>query len=200
MNTITPSGNITSSTSFTPVHNGTYIVKATPIAEGYHVIEGETLFIVEKQSSLLVETETDCNITTITVKTDVGGGVEGANVVVNGYTFKTSENGVIEFRLGNTTQLIIHAEKFGFNPIVESVKLESSVIPFPDQTHLPTDPDGDGLYEDINANGRMDFDDVVQFFKYLEWIESNQPNPLLFDFNTNGRIDFDDIRKLFNEV
>ena len=76
----------------------------------------------------------------------------------------------------------------------------TNVIPFPDHTNPPTDPDGDGLYEDINGNLRTDFDDVVQFFKYLEWVESNQSNPLLFDFNTNGRIDFDDIRKLFNEV
>ena len=83
---------------------------------------------------------------------------------------------------------------------VSAILNVTSVIPFPNQTNPPTDPDGDGLYEDINGNGRMDFDDVVQFFKYLEWTEANQANPLLFDFNTNGRIDFDDIRKLFNEV
>ncbi|PXF61588.1 MAG: hypothetical protein C4B59_03290 [Candidatus Methanogaster sp.] len=123
LKTTTPSGNATNSTSFIPDHNGTYIVKATPIAEGYCVVEGETLFIVEKQSSLVIETRTVGNTTTITVKTDFGGVVEGADVVVNGYTAKTDVDGEVEFGSFNTTQLIIQADKFGFNPAVVSVNI-----------------------------------------------------------------------------
>jgi len=123
LKTTMPSGNTTNSTSFIPDHNGTYIVKATPIAEGYCVVEGETLFIVEKQSSLVIETRTVGNATTITVKTDLGGVVEGADVVVNGYTAKTDVDGEVEFGSFNTTQLIIQAEKFGFNPAVVSVNI-----------------------------------------------------------------------------
>jgi hypothetical protein len=74
-----------------------------------------------------------------------------------------------------------------------------SVVPLPGYDNPPTDPDGDGLYEDLNGNGRKDFDDVVQLFKYLEWIEANEPIAC-FDFNGNGRIDFDDIVQLFKEV
>ncbi|GAH73945.1 unnamed protein product, partial [marine sediment metagenome] len=74
-----------------------------------------------------------------------------------------------------------------------------SVIPLPGYTNPPTDPDGDGLYEDLNGNGRKDFNDVVEFFKYMEWIEDNESIPC-FDFNGNSRIDFDDIVKLFKEV
>jgi len=63
----------------------------------------------------------------------------------------------------------------------------------------PTDPDGDGLFEDINGNGRLDFDDVVKFFKHF-----NEP-PIkqyfkFYDFNRNGRLDFDDIVRLFRKV
>ncbi len=123
VSTTTPSGNVISSTSFVPYHNGTYIVKAKPVAEGYCVVEGETLFIVEKQSSLVVETETIDNTTMIKVKTDAGGAVKSADVVVNGHTSKTDENGVVEFTSTNATQLIIRAEKFGFNPAVVSVNL-----------------------------------------------------------------------------
>ena len=123
LETITPSGDVTDLTSFVPVHNGTYIVKAEPIAEGYCVIEGETLFIVERQSSLFVETETVDNATVITVRTDAGGVVEGAHVVVNGYVLKTDEEGVVEFISANATQLVISAEKFGFNPAVILVNL-----------------------------------------------------------------------------
>ena len=72
------------------------------------------------------------------------------------------------------------------------------VIPLPDGS-LPADPDGDGLYEDVNGNGRKDFDDVVKFFTYMEWIADNEPISC-FDFNGNGRIDFDDVVKLFEEI
>ncbi len=75
----------------------------------------------------------------------------------------------------------------------------TSVTPLPDHINPPTDPDGDGLYEDINGNGMIDFDDIVQFFKYMEWIENNEPIHC-FDFNKNDHIDFDDIVKLFEEI
>jgi len=83
---------------------------------------------------------------------------------------------------------VIHGE-------IEVIEL----IPFPGFTNPPTDPDGDGLYEDINGNNRKDFNDVVIFFKYLEWVKDNQPiDP--FDFNGNQRIDFDDVVKLFRKI
>ncbi len=64
---------------------------------------------------------------------------------------------------------------------------------------IPTDPDSDGLYEDINGNGRKDFNDVVIFFENLEWAAANEP-VAYFDFNSNGRIDFNDIIRLFEEL
>jgi PKD repeat protein len=73
------------------------------------------------------------------------------------------------------------------------------VVNFPGMTNPPTDPDSDGLYEDINGNDRKDFNDVVMFFNYLEWIPVNQTFSS-FDFNGNGRIDFNDIIKLFEEL
>jgi len=86
------------------------------------------------------------------------------------------------------------------NPMVDPGQLTVlAVVPLPGYDNPPTDPDGDGLYEDLNGNGRKDFDDVVQLFKYLEWIEANEPIAC-FDFNGNGRIDFDDIVQLFKEV
>jgi len=86
------------------------------------------------------------------------------------------------------------------NPFVDPGQLKvASVIPLPGQVDPPTDPDGDGLYEDLNGNGGLDFDDVVQFFKHLEWIEANEPIAC-FDFNGNGGIDFDDIVRLFKEI
>jgi PKD repeat protein len=60
----------------------------------------------------------------------------------------------------------------------------------------PTDMDGDGLYEDVNGNGRKDFADVVLYFNQMTWIGANEP-VRLFDYNGNGRIDFADVVWLF---
>jgi len=73
------------------------------------------------------------------------------------------------------------------------------VLPLPGFTNPPTDPDGDGIYEDINGNNRLDFADVILFFNRMTWIGANEPVGA-FDLNGNGRIDFADIVALFNEI
>ena len=84
------------------------------------------------------------NITIITVTTDLGGVVENADVVVNGYASKTNEKGDVTFDSFNTSQLIIKAEKFGFNPIVATVNIS-------DETRKG----------DINHNGAITAADVL---------------------------------------
>ena len=75
------------------------------------------------------------------------------------------------------------------------------VEPFPGYTKVPTDPDGDGLYEDINGNGRLDFDDVVAFYLNMQWVRNNSAVGIApYDFNQNGRIDYDDVVQLYLEV
>jgi PKD repeat protein len=61
----------------------------------------------------------------------------------------------------------------------------------------PTDTDGDGLYDDLNGNGRKDFADVVLYFNQMTWIAANEP-VAFFDYNGNSRIDFADVVWLFN--
>ena len=57
------------------------------------------------------------------------------------------------------------------------------------------DPNGDGLCEDVNGNGRKDFADVVLLFNQLDWCSRHAP--WAFDFNGNGRVDFADVVRLF---
>ncbi|WP_226023135.1 glycoside hydrolase family 16 protein [Halomicrobium salinisoli] len=63
----------------------------------------------------------------------------------------------------------------------------------------PTDPDGDGLYEDLNGNGEADFEDVVTYF-------DNMDDPAVtdhvdyYDYNGNGEADFADLVDLFEQV
>jgi PKD repeat protein len=68
----------------------------------------------------------------------------------------------------------------------------------PGKTSLPTDPDYDGIYEDLNGDDRMDFEDITLFFAQLDWVAANEPAGA-FDPNGNGRTDFDDIVKVFGE-
>ncbi len=44
------------------------------------------------------------------------------------------------------------------------VNVSSPVIAVPPGLEAPLDGAGDGLFEDINGNGRADFADVVLFF------------------------------------
>lgn len=82
---------------------------------------------------------------------------------------------------------------------VSGVPTAPTPIPIEGFTLLPTDPDSDGIYEDLNGNNDLDFNDVVVYFKKMEWILANEPVSL-FDFNGNNDIDFNDVVRLFKEV
>jgi PKD repeat protein len=69
----------------------------------------------------------------------------------------------------------------------------------PGGTGAPLDANGDGRYEDVNGNGRMDFADVVLYFNQMTWIAANEPVGF-FDYNGNGRVDFADVVALFNAL
>jgi PKD repeat protein len=75
----------------------------------------------------------------------------------------------------------------------------SAVVAVPGGAGVPTDTNGDGLYDDVNGNGRRDFADVVLYFNQVTWIVANEPVGF-FDYNGNGRIDFDDVVWLFDHL
>ena len=63
----------------------------------------------------------------------------------------------------------------------------------------PTDPDGDGHYEDLNGNGRLDYEDIEILFSNFD-ADSVTMNASAYDFNENGQLDFDDVVDLYEEV
>ena len=63
----------------------------------------------------------------------------------------------------------------------------------------PADPDGDGDYEDLNANGRVDYDDVVTYFRFMEEAVLRE-HPGAYDYNDDDRIDYSDLVALFDAV
>jgi PKD repeat protein len=73
----------------------------------------------------------------------------------------------------------------------------SDVTAYPGYDDPPTDQNGDGLYEDVNGNGRLDFQDIMIFFQYNAWAQANQPNVSCFDWSGNGAIEFSDVQKFW---
>jgi PKD repeat protein len=73
------------------------------------------------------------------------------------------------------------------------------VAPVPPSTSPPRDLNGDGLYEDVNGNGRPDFADVTLLYSAISWCAANEPISA-FDFNGNGRIDFSDVVTLYGRL
>ena len=72
----------------------------------------------------------------------------------------------------------------------------SGLSPVGNATNPPTDPDGDGKYEDINGDGVLDSSDTQAFFDNLNSLRGNSA----FDFNGDGTVDVVDVQKLSTEV
>jgi serine protease len=60
----------------------------------------------------------------------------------------------------------------------------------------PTDPDGDGRYEDVNGDGRFDVVDVQALFEGREG-SAVGADPAAFDFNDDGEAGIVDVQALF---
>jgi len=67
----------------------------------------------------------------------------------------------------------------------------------PGSAGLPLNVNGDGMFENVNGNGRKDFADVVVYFNQMSWVVSNE-SVTAFDYNDNGRTDFAVVVRSFN--
>ncbi|AWB27528.1 glycoside hydrolase family 9 protein [Halococcoides cellulosivorans] len=87
---------------------------------------------------------------------------------------------------------------------ITAVPPEADPEPTPDEPDWPTnpaatDPDGDGKYEDVNGNGKVDFPDVNTLFQNTD-TASQQGNLEFYDFNGDGGVDLDDVLALFELI
>jgi PKD repeat protein len=107
----------------------------------------------------------------------------------------------VSFGLYNVTLTVKNAYSEDTEVKNGYIDVSRYVEPFPTLTQAPTDPDRDGLYEDINGNGEIDYDDIVEFFWNMDWVTGNTAVGIIpYDFNGNGYLDYDDIVLLFEEV
>ncbi|SEQ73461.1 cellulase family glycosylhydrolase [Natrinema salaciae] len=61
------------------------------------------------------------------------------------------------------------------------------------------DPDGDGLYDDVDGDGQTTHADVDAFYEHLE-ADGVRDNPDAFDFDGNGRVGFSDVLDLLRRI
>ena len=150
----------------------------------------------------------DDNLTLAGIDLDNDIGPGATNVLLANITLKGLEENCTYINVTNYTRLqddlsrnmslipnsspyyVLHVCVHNLYPI------PTSVSPNWTPGMIPKDPDGDGLYRDINGDGRVDFYDVIDFFINLEWMAINEYAPF-FDFNHNGFIDFGDVITLF---
>jgi len=103
---------------------------------------------------------------------------------------------------GTTALSVTSARLDNDNGSVMSVQTADGTVttgPPPIGGTTPGDPDSDHAFEDLNGNGRLDYDDVTVLFDNFErtLIQQHENG---FDFNNNGRLDYDDIVTLYQEV
>ena len=65
--------------------------------------------------------------------------------------------------------------------------------------NAPTDPDGDGVYEDVTGNGEFTIGDVQAFYANYEDDPSIADNPEAFDFNGVGGVSIGDVQALYSQ-
>ena len=179
--------NVTSDTGFAIV----------PLRDGFNITVSDNTVVL--------------NITAFSYINDFVNVFNAYNIVLNPFTealftitdwsaLNTTEKPVINLKAYNATnkQYIGETQIYNGQTGVEIV-LGSGPPPVEENLPPPRDLDGDGLYEDINGNGRLDFDDVVRFFRHFDDPVISQYSRY-YDFNRNGRLDYDDIVELFKRV
>ncbi len=77
--------------------------------------------------------------------------------------------------------------------VTRTAFLTATALTLPGETAPVADLDGDGLSEDLNGNGRLDFRDIVLLADHFESIQEVAP----FDFDGDGVLTFDDVKAMF---
>ena len=125
-----------------------------------------------------------------------GNQIGNSTLHINSSNLLTDDFGVNITLCPPDTNLTVYVERLQ--------PLPGSIVP-PPAPMIPTDPNGDGLYEDVNGDHLYNYYDVIDFFTYLWWItnsygpitdDTNEYQPF-FDFDRNGVVNYMDVITLY---
>lgn len=145
-------------------------------------INASTFFIQNATTGRIDVTSASLSDGTLTVKVDAGR------------LQKLSSNSVELELYGTYTDSEWHSKR---NAYAYS-KLNGDVV-FEASKSGAADPDGDDLYEDVNADGEVDIADVQLLFGNLD-APMVEAHPDAFDFDGDGDVDVNDVIVLFEEA
>lgn len=122
----------------------------------------------------------------------------------NVYAYDTDGNELWSFQTGNNVAappVAVDGTVYATSTdgLVYALEAADTTPTAPDITgdgNAATDPDGDGLFEDVNGDGSFSVVDVQALFANLD-SDAVQDNPELFDFNGDGEVDVTDVQALF---
>ncbi len=125
-----------------------------------------------------------------------GNQIGNSTLHINSSNMLTDDFGVNITLCPPDTNLTVYVERLQ--------PLPGSIVP-PPAPMIPTDPNGDGLYEDVNGDHLYNYYDVIDFFTYLWWVtnsygpitdDTNEYQPF-FDFDRNGVVNYMDVITLY---
>jgi hypothetical protein len=128
--------------------------------------------------------------------------VSGPSVVLTGASTATPSFAAPSVT-GETTLVfevtVTAGDRSATDRVTVTVRPETTSNPFPEGVPgvpggPPTDPDGDGTFEDVNGDDEVDFGDVIDLLfalGSLDGLSAEQRTAL--DFDANGAVDFGDV-------
>ncbi|OYR47060.1 PKD domain-containing protein, partial [Halorubrum sp. Eb13] len=144
--------------------------------------------------------------------TDVEIAEDGSSATMEAVLVDTDDNGsvtlgtvTVESAAEGTTDVSLDVSELGDESgnayevtAASGATLEASTLVVGDSDAPAQDPDGDGVYEDVNGDGSVDVLDVQTLFADRDGsVVQNSPDA--FDFNGDGEFSLLDIQTLFAE-
>jgi PKD repeat protein len=128
----------------------------------------------------------------------------------NGTVYRSVAVDVGSLDVGVRERLLVRARPVGLDAApadnVAGYEVDAAVAgrPFPDGVPRvsdlpPTDPDGDGRYEDVDGDRAVTYADVVALFRVFE-ADRVRARDGLFDYGGDGQLDYTDLVALFEAV
>ncbi|AWB28234.1 endo-1,4-beta-xylanase [Halococcoides cellulosivorans] len=133
--------------------------------------------------------------------TSESGTADGSGVFVTSAYLGSHEITATADGESSTTSVEV-TDSSGTTQVTVTVDAEGSVDPTPEGPDWPegaTDPDDDGLYEDLSGDGELNFPDVNTLFQNTDSTVA-QDNTQYYDFDGDGDLDSQDVLALFESV
>jgi outer membrane protein assembly factor BamB len=191
-----------------------WLITAVGKPTGPLPFDGDRLYLSTKSNKLHA---IDPNVGTIQWTTELGGRPSTPTVTDGVVYVGCGDNNVYAFDATDGSQLWSFAT--GNSVVAAPVVLDGTVYAASTDGYLyalkkktelgpsdvtgngnaPTDPDGDGLYEDVNGDGSFTILDVQALYANLDSAVV-QDNAEKFDFNGDGQVDLNDVQALYAEL